>query len=65
MIGGTTNTQEVMDLCGKHGIIPDTKVITADGIDGVWDELTTGGNASSLRYVIDIKKSLASDFVPK
>jgi uncharacterized zinc-type alcohol dehydrogenase-like protein len=66
LIGGMQSTNEVLELCAKHKIFPDCQVIEADKIDWAWDQLTgEGGNKDGVRYVIDIKKSLASEFVPK
>jgi uncharacterized zinc-type alcohol dehydrogenase-like protein len=67
MIGGIANTQECLDLCAKHNILPDCQMIEANQIDWAWEQLTgTGGNADGIRYVLDVKKSLANDsFMPK
>lgn len=67
IIGGIANTQEVLDLCAKHNILPDCETITASEIDEAWNNLTgTGHNPGGVRYVIDIKKSLENkDFLPK
>ena len=64
-IGGIKNTAEVLELCAKHGLIPDVELITADQLDWAWDKLNTG-TAKGKRYVIDIKESLKNpDFLPK
>ena len=64
LIGGIKETQEVIDLCFKHGVYPDCKVVEAKDIDECWDQLQ-GSNADGLRYVIDIKKSLENkDYLP-
>jgi len=67
LIGGIDATQECLELCAKHQIWPDCKVIEAKDIDWAWEQLSgAGGNADGVRYVIDIKKSLENaDFVPK
>ena len=39
LIGGIKETQEVVDLCFKHGIYPDCQVIEAKEIDWAWDKL--------------------------
>ena len=52
-IGGIQATQEVVDLCAKHGIKPAVKIIAAEDINGVYEELEHG-NASGLRHVLDI-----------
>lgn len=65
MIGGLKNSQEVMDLCAKHNIVPDITQIEASGIEEAWTTLK-GKNPDAIRYVIDIKKSLENkNFLPK
>lgn len=60
LIGGIAATQECVDFCAKHGIYPDCQTITADKLAETWKELDTGANANGLRYVLDIKASLAA-----
>lgn len=65
LIGGIKDTQECVDLCFKHKIYPDCKMIEAKDIQWAWDQLN-GANPDGVRYVIDIKKSLENkDFLPK
>ena len=65
LIGGIRETQEVIDLCFKHGIYPDCEVVEAKDIDSCWQKLATN-NADGVRYVIDVKKSLENkDYLPK
>jgi uncharacterized zinc-type alcohol dehydrogenase-like protein len=65
LIGGIAATQECLDLCAKHKIWPDCQVIEANQIDWAWEQLNTS-NKDGLRFVIDIKKSLANDsFIAK
>lgn len=64
LIGGSVNTQEMIDFCGAHNIVPDTEVITANQIDDVWATLEKSNN-TGLRYVIDIKKSIEQGHVPQ
>jgi uncharacterized zinc-type alcohol dehydrogenase-like protein len=65
IIGGIPATQEVLDLCAKHQIWPDCETIDADKIGWAWDKLNgPGGNADGIRYVIDIKASIAKGQVP-
>ena len=66
LIGGIKATQECIDLCAKHKIYPDCQLIEANQIDWAWSQLNgPSGNADGVRYVIDIKKSLANaSFVP-
>jgi len=63
-IGGIKATEECLQLCADHGIVPDVELITADGIDEAWNTLATS-NKDAIRFVIDIKKSLENkDFLP-
>lgn len=66
IIGGIRETQELIDFCNEKNIYPDCEVIEANKIDWAWEQLTGAGlNATGVRYVIDIKKSLANkDFLP-
>jgi uncharacterized zinc-type alcohol dehydrogenase-like protein len=64
LIGGMKDTQEVLDLCAKHQIWPDCETVTANKIDWCWEQLNTS-NKDGVRYVIDIKASLADQsFIP-
>jgi alcohol dehydrogenase (NADP+) len=67
LIGGIAATEEVLELCAKHNILPDCQTITASKIDWAWEQLLgEGGNKDGVRYVIDIKASLEDkDFIPK
>lgn len=61
IIGGIKATEECLELCAKAQIFPDVQLIEADKIDWAWDQLMgEGGNKDGVRYVIDIKKSLAN-----
>ena len=42
-------TQEVVDLCFKHGIYPDCKIVEAKDIDWTWDQLMKI-NSDGIRY---------------
>jgi D-arabinose 1-dehydrogenase-like Zn-dependent alcohol dehydrogenase len=54
----------MLKFCSEHEIYPDCKLVEANQIDSVWDELATN-NKDGIRYVIDVKKSLANpDFIP-
>ena len=63
-IGGIPATEELLEFCAKHQILPDTQLIEANQLDWAWDQLNDV-NVDGVRYIIDIKKSLASDYVPK
>ncbi len=58
-IGGIGETQEVMDFCTKHKIMPETKLITQHELPEVYENLAKK-NDSITRYVLDIKKCMAS-----
>lgn len=66
LIGGIKATEEVLELCAKHNILPDCVTITASKIDWAWEQLLgEGGNKDGVRYVIDIQESLKdSSFMP-
>jgi uncharacterized zinc-type alcohol dehydrogenase-like protein len=64
LIGGSVNTQEMINFCGEKGVFPDIEMITADKIDEAWDNLSKS-NATGVRYVIDIKKSIENGYVPQ
>lgn len=57
VIGGMPETQDCMDFCAKHGIVPATKLVKADQIEEVFKSLETK-NDQIVRYVLDIKASL-------
>ncbi|XP_058090813.1 probable cinnamyl alcohol dehydrogenase 6 [Magnolia sinica] len=52
MIGGMKETQEMMDLCGKHNITCDIELIKPDYINTALERLTR--NDVRYRFVIDI-----------
>lgn len=52
LIGGIAETQEVLDFCAKHGILPDTKLIAIDEVNEAFDALDKG--EVDFRYVIDM-----------
>lgn len=63
-IGGIKETQDCLDLCAKHQIWPDCETVTANKLDWCWEQLH-GANKDGIRYVIDVKASLADkSFVP-
>eukprot|EP00656_Telonema_subtile_P003877 TRINITY_DN11755_c0_g1_i1.p1 TRINITY_DN11755_c0_g1~~TRINITY_DN11755_c0_g1_i1.p1 ORF type:complete len:311 (+),score=48.73 TRINITY_DN11755_c0_g1_i1:283-1215(+) len=59
-IGGVANTQEVIDLCAKHNIKPDVKVVPVRDLNQVYTLLDNGG-AGNLRYVLDLKGTLTTE----
>ena len=52
VIGGIRETQEMLDFCAKHHVVPEIEVISADQIDAAYERVL----ASDVRYrfVIDI-----------
>jgi len=53
LIGGIEETQEVLDLCAKHDITPNIKVVNIDEINNVMKTLEEG-NDGDFRHVIDM-----------
>ncbi|WP_078431528.1 NAD(P)-dependent alcohol dehydrogenase [Metabacillus halosaccharovorans] len=51
MIGGIRETQEMLDFCGKHNIVPQIEVISADEIDEAYKRVLTSD--VKYRFVID------------
>ena len=56
LIGGIAETQEVLDFCGKHNLVPEIELIPIERINDAFKRV----NESDVRYrfVIDIGKSL-------
>lgn len=54
-IGGIAETQEMLDFCAEHGILPEIEVITGDRIPEAWETLAKGDMPH--RYVIDVAAS--------
>lgn len=52
IIGGIKETQEMMNLCGKHNITCDIEVVKPDKINEALDRLAR--NDVRYRFVIDI-----------
>lgn len=65
LIGGIKSCEECLELCAKHGILPETKTVLTDKIDWVFDQLNNSSNPDGVRYVLDIQASIAAGFVPK
>jgi uncharacterized zinc-type alcohol dehydrogenase-like protein len=65
LIGGIKATEECLEVCAKHNIVPDVHLIQAKEIDWAWDQLINI-NKDGVRYVIDISKSMEDQaFLPK
>lgn len=58
MIGGITETQEMLDFCAEHNILADIELIRADEINKAFDRLVKGD--VKYRFVID-NATLASN----
>ena len=52
-IGGLTETQEMLDFCGEHGIVSEIERITPSQINEAWDRVVASD--VKYRFVIDIK----------
>jgi uncharacterized zinc-type alcohol dehydrogenase-like protein len=52
LIGGIPETQELLDHCGKHGIVADVEVIPIQRINEAWDR--TVRSDVRYRFVIDV-----------
>ena len=53
MIGGIRETQEMLDFCGKHGIVSDVEVIPMQSINQAFERTIKGD--VKYRFVIDMK----------
>ena len=53
LIGGVPETQEMLDFCGKHNIVPEYQVIHAKDADAQFKSLMDG-TATANRKVIDL-----------
>jgi len=54
-IGGMAETQEMLNFCAEHGIVPEIELITGDQINHAWETLAKGDIPH--RYVIDVAGS--------
>ena len=52
LIGGLAETQEMLDFCGKHGIVADIELIRMDEINVAYDRILTSD--VKYRFVIDM-----------
>jgi len=51
-IGGIAETQEMLDFCAEHGVVPETELIAADQITEAWQRVLKSD--VRYRFVIDI-----------
>lgn len=56
LIGGLPETQDCIDFCHRHNIVPKIKVVTANDLGEVYKELASK-NDSIIRNVLDIEAS--------
>ena len=56
LIGGLPETQDCIDFCHKHEIVPKIKLVTWKDLDGVYKELKAK-NDTIIRNVLDIEAS--------
>jgi len=56
LIGGLPETQDCIDFCHKHNIVPKIKIVTSKDLDGVYEALSKK-NDSIIRNVLDIEAS--------
>jgi uncharacterized zinc-type alcohol dehydrogenase-like protein len=52
LIGGIAETQEVLDFCAEHGVMPDCEMIAMADINEAYDRLEKGD--VRYRFVIDM-----------
>jgi len=52
MIGGIRETQEMLDFCGKHGIVWDIEIIPIQKINEAYERLLKSD--MKYRFVIDM-----------
>ena len=53
MIGGIKETQEMLDFCGEHNILPEVEMITMQDINAAWDRVVKAD--IKYRFVIDME----------
>ncbi len=53
LIGGLSETQEMLDFCAEHGIHPETETIRIDQVNEAWERMEKGD--VRYRFVIDME----------
>ena len=53
LIGGIQETQEVLDFCAEHNILPDCEIIPIQQINDAFEEMQKG--EVRFRYVINMQ----------
>ena len=51
-IGGIRKTQEILDFCGKHSIMPEIEMTSIQDINKAWDRVIKSD--VKYRFVIDM-----------
>ena len=53
MIGGIKETQEMLDFCGEHNVLPEVEMISIQNINEAWDRVVKAD--VKYRFVIDMQ----------
>lgn len=52
LIGGISETQEMLDFCGEHNVLPEVEMIQMQEINEAWDRVVKG--EVKYRFVVDL-----------
>lgn len=63
-IGGIKSTQAVVDLCAKHHILPEYKLMPCESLNEIYTMLDASNDAG-VRFVLDIASSLDDETVAR
>lgn len=55
LIGGIPETQEVLDFCAEHGVLPECEMIRMDEVNEAWERMEKGD--VRYRFVIDMESA--------
>lgn len=55
LIGGIPETQEVLDFCAEHGVLPECEMIRMDEVNQAWERMEKGD--VRYRFVIDMESA--------
>ena len=53
LIGGIPETQEVLDFCAEHGVLPECEMIRMEDVNDAWERMAKGD--VRYRFVIDME----------
>ena len=56
MIGGIRETQEMLDFCAEHGILPDIETVAMSEVNHAYERLLK--NDVRYRFVIDMSRGI-------